>query len=436
MAKSDIAVAVRGLSKAYRVMHNQEKHVTLAETMLHRLKQPFRRAEVETFWALKDVSFDIPKGQVVGIIGRNGAGKSTLLKIMSRITEATTGQINLYGRIGSLLEVGTGFHPELTGRENIFLNGQIMGMRKTEIKKHFDAIVEFSGVEKFLDTPVKRYSSGMYVRLAFAVAAHLNAEILVVDEVIAVGDVQFQKQCLGKMDDVAKSGRTVLLVSHNLGVIANRCEQAILLANGRVQTIGPASDVTSEYIRQGSADEATRVWDDPKTAPGNEVVRLRAVRILSDETIATDLPIDQPIRIEFDFWNLMPAAQLSCSIHLLDRVGTEVLSTANFPSACLSPDPWFGRSYPAGLYRTRVTIPPNFLNEGKYSASVVVLNNVHIIELWQREVVSFNVVDTGAMRKEWTGGWIGVVRPKLEWQTRALDGQDKNVMATEEVIAV
>src|SRR3954469_1003271 len=209
MANSDIAVSVRGLSKAYTIAHEREKHVTLAEQMLSRLRRPFRRPQRETFWALKDVEFDIKKGDVVGIIGRNGAGKSTLLKILSRITEPTTGQIDLYGRVGSLLEVGTGFHPELTGRENIFLNGAILGMSRAEVRKQFDAIVDFSGVEQFLDTPVKRYSSGMYVRLAFAVAAHLETEILIIDEVLAVGDNEFQQKCMGKMKDVAGTGRTV-----------------------------------------------------------------------------------------------------------------------------------------------------------------------------------------------------------------------------------
>src|SRR5947209_4368844 len=197
MSSSDIAVSVRGLSKAYTIAHNAEKHVTLAETMLARLKNPLKRPQTETFWALKDVSFDVKRGDVVGIIGRNGAGKSTLLKILSRITEPTAGEVDLYGRVGSLLEVGTGFHAELTGRENIFINGAMLGMRKSEIRAQFDSIVDFSGVEKFLDTPVKRYSSGMYVRLAFAVAAHLTPDILIVDEVLAVGDAAFQQKCIG-----------------------------------------------------------------------------------------------------------------------------------------------------------------------------------------------------------------------------------------------
>jgi len=245
---SDVAVSVRGLSKSYSIAHNAAKHTTAGEALMHRLRHPFHREERETFWALNDVSFDIQRGDVVGIIGRNGAGKSTLLKILSRITEPTAGQIDLYGRVGSLLEVGTGFHAELTGRENIFLNGAILGMSRAEIARQFDAIVDFSGTEQFLDTPVKRYSSGMYVRLAFAVAAHLNPEILIVDEVLAVGDAEFQKKCLGKMQDVAASGRTVLFVSHNMATINNLCRSCIVLKGGQVSFLGDTKAAVSKYI--------------------------------------------------------------------------------------------------------------------------------------------------------------------------------------------
>ncbi|HTW94784.1 MAG TPA: polysaccharide ABC transporter ATP-binding protein [Tepidisphaeraceae bacterium] len=247
-SRSDIAISVRGLSKAYRIDHDQEKHVTLAETVLARLKNPLKRPRTETFWALKGIEFDVKRGEVVGIIGRNGAGKSTLLKILSRITEPTSGYVDLYGRVGSLLEVGTGFHPELTGRENIFLNGAILGMTRPEIRKQFDAIVDFAGVEQFLDTPVKRYSSGMYVRLAFAVAAHLESEILIVDEVLAVGDAEFQRKCLGKMKDVARTGKTVLFVSHHMQSVRVLCNHGIYLECGRVSKIGTVDDIVRCYV--------------------------------------------------------------------------------------------------------------------------------------------------------------------------------------------
>ena len=235
---SDLAIRVEGLGKAYTVRHRRHDHVTLAQTALERIKHPFQRDEREEFWALRDVSFEVKQGEVLGIIGRNGAGKSTLLKLLTRITAPTEGRIDLWGRVGSLLEVGTGFHPELTGRENVYLNGSILGMTRKEIDKQFDAIVDFAGVEKFLDTPVKRYSSGMYVRLAFAVAAHLQTEILLVDEVLAVGDAEFQKKCLSKMDEVAKGGRTVLLVSHTRSAIEELATRALWLEKGAVAAIG------------------------------------------------------------------------------------------------------------------------------------------------------------------------------------------------------
>ncbi len=248
---SDIAISVRGLSKSYTIVHEDQKHTLATEALLHSLKNIGKKPASETFWALQDVSFDIHKGDVVGIIGRNGAGKSTLLKVLSRITEPTRGQIDLYGRVGSLLEVGTGFHPELTGRENVYLNGAILGMSKREIASHFDAIVEFAEVEKFLDTPVKRYSSGMYVRLAFAVAAHLNPEILIVDEVLAVGDAQFQKKCLGKMQDVSQQeGKTVLFVSHNMGSIRSLCRSTLWLKNGHLFMSGRTMDVVNAYTEE------------------------------------------------------------------------------------------------------------------------------------------------------------------------------------------
>ena len=254
MSKSDLAISVRGVSKQYIIAH-EERHYTLAEAWLDRARHPLRRTRREKFDALKDINFEIKKGDVLGIIGRNGAGKSTLLKILSRITEPTSGQIDLYGRVGSLLEVGTGFHPELTGRENIFLNGAILGMKRKEIDRQFDAIVAFAEIEKFLDTPVKRYSSGMYVRLAFAVAAHLNPEILIVDEVLAVGDSQFQKKCLGKMKEVSQGqGRTVLFVSHNMAAIQQLTKHVIFLQSGQVVAHGDTEQVVPLYLSAARGD--------------------------------------------------------------------------------------------------------------------------------------------------------------------------------------
>jgi lipopolysaccharide transport system ATP-binding protein len=248
MSSNDIAISAHNVSKSYTITHNAPKRPTFRDMVMDRVNRPFRKPERETFWALQDVSFEVKKGEVVGIIGRNGAGKSTLLKILSQITEPTRGRIDLYSRVGSLLEVGTGFHPELTGRENIYLNGTILGMRRSEVARQFDEIVEFAEVERFLDTPVKRYSSGMYVRLAFAVAAHLQLDILLVDEVLSVGDAAFQRKCLGKMTDVASEGRTVLFVSHNMGAVLGLCKTAMLLANGKLITHDTAPKVVHGYL--------------------------------------------------------------------------------------------------------------------------------------------------------------------------------------------
>lgn len=329
MSASDIAVSVRGVSKAYTISHNEERHVTLAETVLARLKDPFKRAQRETFWALNDVSFDIKKGDVVGIIGRNGAGKSTLLKILSRITQPTKGEIEVRGRIGSLLEVGTGFHPELTGRENIYLNGQILGMRKKEIDRQFDAIVDFSGVEKFLDTPVKRYSSGMYVRLAFAVAAHLESETMVVDEVLAVGDSEFQRKCLGKMKDVASDGRTVLFVSHQMQAVHALCKSAIYMEGGKINFIGKPGQAIEYYL----ATPTRRVDARVRRRPGSGEIRIGEVILSKVNYFSTDdIIIRMPVQIvttqqpEFflsvEILNAHGVTILHLDSRILDRVFT------------------------------------------------------------------------------------------------------------------
>ena len=259
-ARSSYAVRAQNVSKSYTIVHNVVQHSTIVESAMHKIRSPLQRPEKEIFQALNDISFDVKRGEVLGLIGRNGAGKSTLLKILSRITAPTTGQIEIYGRVGSLLEVGTGFHPELTGRENIFLNGAILGMRKREIEKQFDAIVDFAGTEQFLETPVKRYSSGMYVRLAFAVAAHLNPEILIVDEVLSVGDADFQRKCLGKMNEVAhQQGRTVLFVSHNMAAVRSLCSRCLFLQSGSIIFDGGCSEATERYLSMARAPSDSQV---------------------------------------------------------------------------------------------------------------------------------------------------------------------------------
>ena len=419
-------IEVRGLSKRYTIGEKRRRYGSLRESLGEWGRAPLRaltrigKGAAPHIWALKDVSFDIMPGEAVGIIGRNGAGKSTLLKVLTRITEPTEGEARLWGRVGSLLEVGSGFHPELSGRENVYLNGAILGMRKAEIDRKFDEIVAFAELEKFIDTSVKHYSSGMYMRLAFSVAAHLEPEILLVDEVLAVGDAAFQEKCLGKMDDVTKQGRTVLFVSHNLGAVANLCTRAILLVGGRKHLEGASHDAVSAYIALGREQSGERLWPDPSQAPGNDRIRLRSVRVLSDGEITADTAIDRPITIEVQYWNSKPGVRITTSIHLFDQLGTTVLATANMDSANLVRDQWFGRPHPIGLFAARCEIPGNLLNTGRYSVDAIVLTDVTNWEASAKEAVSFAVHESGAMRKEYAGGWIGVVRPRLAWQTELL----------------
>jgi lipopolysaccharide transport system ATP-binding protein len=420
-------IRVEGLSKAYRIVPGKvSTPAGLRESLsvagnelwkrMTRGTNGERQKEVE-FWALRDVSFDVAQGEIVGIIGRNGAGKSTLLKILSRITEPTSGRAVLEGRVASLLEVGTGFHGDLTGRENIFLNGAILGMRRAEILKKFDEIVAFSEVEQFIDTPVKRYSSGMYMRLAFAVAAHLEPEILAVDEVLAVGDAAFQKKCLGKMSDVSRAGRTVLFVSHNLAAVTGLCSRAILLSEGRLAKDGAIAGVVEEYVSLGRHDAAEVEWKSAEEMPGNDRIRMRSVRVRQTASEDGLIQIDEPIDVEICYRILVDGLRVTTSIHLLDHVGSVVLASANFRSGTPAPDPGWGHPVRAGDFVARCRIAANFLNEGTYRLNVIILTDVTKIEAFAKEVVSFATHDGGTMRKEYYGGWLGVVRPKLEWRT-------------------
>ncbi|MBN1565870.1 MAG: ABC transporter ATP-binding protein [Anaerolineae bacterium] len=302
---SDFAIRVNGLGKSYQISHQAagaHRYRTLREDLINLAKNPFTRSpsNKEIVWALQDVSFEVEQGTALGIIGRNGAGKSTLLKLLSRITRPTTGHADIYGRVGSLLEVGTGFHPELTGRENIFLNGAVLGMSRREIQRHFDEIVEFSGVEKFLDTPVKRFSSGMYMRLAFSVAAHLETEILLIDEVLAVGDAAFQKKCLGKMGDVAKTGRTVLFVSHQMASVQTLCEQTILLDAGQVRNIGDSNTIIREYLKTKLPQEAR--FGVGITRKGTGQAHYTQARILDESgQPSTSIPMGGTLIVELEF---------------------------------------------------------------------------------------------------------------------------------------
>jgi len=366
-------------------------------------------------WALKDVNFEVRQGEVVGLIGRNGAGKSTLLKILARITRPTEGHAEIHGRVGSLLEVGTGFHGELSGRENVYMSGAILGMRKAEIDRKFDEIVAFSEVERFLDTPLKHYSSGMQMRLAFAVAAHLEPEILLVDEVLAVGDASFQKKCLGKMSDVARRGRTIVFVSHNMAALRKLCPRAVLIEDGRIVENGDSDEVVSHYLQRSLDTQLETVWNDPQTAPGDHRVRLRSVRLIPQNGPDDPITVHTPLRIEFAYWNYVPDTVLNVSM-ILNNV-EEVCVFASFSD--FSPRP-------AGLIRHTVTIPGDFLNADSYYVNMIVVKDASVGILFQNNVVGFEVVE-GEIVGNWYGRTPGATRPKLRWETEVTAARDLTV---------
>jgi lipopolysaccharide transport system ATP-binding protein len=426
---SQTAIRVEKLSKQYRIGQGQDSFKTLRDTLsdalldpIHRVGALLRRENTQarkpsgTVRALRDVSFEIQCGELVGIIGCNGAGKSTLLKILSRITEPTRGFAEIRGRVGSLLEVGTGFHPELTGRENVYLNGAILGMKRSEIQRKYDDIVAFAGVEKFMDTPVKHYSSGMQMRLAFAVAAHVEPEILLVDEVLAVGDAAFQKKCLSKMQDVGSHGRTVLFVSHNMSAITRFCRRAILLNGGSIVEDGPAHKVVSRYLCSGLGTMAARHWTDPRTAPGNDVVRLRGVRVKTEDGKTTDaVDIRRPVGIEMEYQVIKPGYTLMPHFTFFDQDDVCVLTS-------LDVDPvWRRRPRPVGHYVSTGWIPGNFLSEGTMMIEVAMRTvEPDILHFSEADAVAFQVVDdmTGdTARGDWRNDIPGAVRPLLDWHT-------------------
>jgi lipopolysaccharide transport system ATP-binding protein len=377
--------------------------------------QSLRGAKQEMFWALKDVSLEVQEGEVLGLIGRNGAGKTTLLKILSRITRPTEGWAEIRGKVRSLLEVGTGFHPELTGRENAYLSGAILGMVKREIDRKFDAIVAFAEIDKFIDTPVKHYSSGMYMRLAFSVAAHLEPDILLVDEVLAVGDINFQKKCLGKMGEVAKGGRTIVFVSHNMAAVTRLCNRCVLLDEGTVVADGQTQAVMDSYLRSALATSASREWN-LEDAPGDEIVRLRAVRVRSPQgEFAEGLDIRNRIGIDVVFDVLRGGWPVAPNIHLFDAEGLTVFVSID------QDEKWYRRARPAGRYVSTAWIPGNFLSEGSFLLDAAITTFIPLrVHLHERSVVGFQVIDSmdgDSARGDYGGHFPGVVRPILEWDT-------------------
>ena len=421
---SDAPIAIRceGIGKRYRI-GLRPSYRTLRETISAVVRAPLRRIarrgmpanDEHDLWALRDLSLEAHHGEVLGVIGRNGSGKSTLLKILSRITKPTEGQAEIQGRVGSLLEVGAGFHPELTGRENIFLNGAILGMTRREIERKFDEIVEFAECGRLLDTPMKHYSSGMYVRLAFAVAAHLETEILLVDEVLAVGDAAFQKKCLGKIGDTAKQGRTVLFVTHNMTAVEGLCTRAICLHEGRVVLEGQPAAVTSRYLQNWLPAFKDVVHDNIETAPGNDMIRLHRARVRPlNGSPTAPLTVRTPFVVEFECWKLAVQSRLDLAVEMFNEHGVSVFATAENRES----------PAPAGLLRSSFIVPADLMNNGTYRLRLVVFLNgigATVAADWE-DLLVFEIQDAASeLRGAFHGDWPGVVRPNLAWKTELLE---------------
>ena len=426
----DIAIRVEGIGKNYRI-GKKEQYKTLRDTVTSIFTVPFQKAGKllrgeraspaeghEMIWALKDISFEVRRGEVIGVIGGNGAGKSTLLKILSRITEPTTGFAEIHGRVGSLLEVGTGFHPELTGRENIYLNGAILGMRRVEIDRKFDEIVAFSEVERFIDTPVKHYSSGMYLRLAFAVAAHLEPEILIVDEVLAVGDAGFQQKCLGKMGTVAREGRTVLFVSHNMEAITQLCGTAVQLEKGVLKRSGSAVEVVDAYLSSVVETERKSSWSEESSKANRSDVRFKSARLLStDEQPLSITNFNQSILVELTYEIKVPVRNLTVTCLLYDSLNHIV-----FESMDTDVPEWNGCIREPDIYCATVKIPPFLLRPGRYQISFsAYIEGVRIIARIDRALV-FDVTGIGSTLQHIRSG---IVSPVLEQNVRRFNGSSR-----------
>jgi lipopolysaccharide transport system ATP-binding protein len=421
---SQSAISVQDLSKRYIIRHQVNGRDGLRHALESALRNPLawlrrrnqaRRTAREEFWALKNVSFEVKAGDVVGVIGRNGAGKSTLLKVLSRITDPTGGRIQLQGRVASLLEVGTGFHQELTGRENIYLNGAILGMGRAEIRRKFDEIVTFSEIEQFLDTPVKRYSSGMYVRLAFAVAAHLEPDILIIDEVLAVGDTAFQQKCLGKMDEVSRGqGRTILFVSHNMGVIKRLCNTSILLERGQLRFSGATSDVISRYLHTNTQVNGVRLWNAPRgLTRADDPFLPRALRIRNARgQVAGHVAITQPFHVEFEYSVASDLPRFRVAFRFITSDGTVAFTSTDSLHRDFDTKP-----VGIGTFVTRCTVPGDLLNEGPYVVRVSADVPFQQVLFVEEGAITVVVEQTGGISSRYPETLPGAVCPALQWQT-------------------
>jgi lipopolysaccharide transport system ATP-binding protein len=415
-------IRLENISKQYRIGLLQERPDTLRDVVtagVQRASRMFKRGgdghndSPAYIWALRDITFDVARGQVLGIVGRNGAGKSTLLKILSRVTDPTLGFGEIHGRVGSLLEVGTGFHPELSGRENIYLNGAILGMRREEIDRKFDEIVEFSEVAKFIDTPVKRFSSGMYLRLAFAVAAHLEPEILVVDEVLAVGDAEFQHKCLGKMSDVAQEGRTILFVSHNMSAILRLTQETIVLDQGKMVMRAPTPEAVDHYLNMGLTKQGERDWDQEAYIKNGTPFVPVALRVLNTAGVVVNtVNASEGFSVELAYQLTKEISGLRVGIYIMTTRGEFVFTSFD------TDDPEMFDRYAVrtpGRYISRCEIPPDLMNEGRYVLGVNA--SVYRIQRYFQDdkALTFNVDATGAPGTQWPEPRLGPVRPKLVW---------------------
>jgi lipopolysaccharide transport system ATP-binding protein len=426
------AISVKNLGKQYQIGAAETKfrYNMLRDVLMDTVYAPVRlakaligksdrRSNKNFVWALKDVSFDVDEGKVLGIVGRNGAGKSTLLKILSRVTEPTTGTVSVRGRVGSLLEVGTGFHPELSGRENIYMNGAILGMRRVEIDKKFDEMVDFSEVGQYIDTPVKRYSSGMYLRLAFAVAAHLEPEILVVDEVLAVGDAEFQRKCLGKMSDVAQQGRTVLFVSHNMSAILRLTQEAIVLKKGQLIKRAPTAEAVDFYLSSGQAESGQHVWEADDVPAASAPFRPISLRLKDRGGKVIDtVRSTEPVTVEWEYQLDAPVTGLRAGMYLSTMRGEYIFTTFDTDNAKQYEQ--FGARQ-AGHYVSRCEIPADFFNEGRYSLGVNASSFGVRRYFMDENALSFNVDISGAPGTQWPEVRQGPVRPRLDWKIEKLD---------------
>jgi len=413
-------ISVKGLGKRYRLGTgtSQGSLRDLLGSLVFRGASHRSIESTAIVWALKDVTFDVQPGEVVGVIGANGAGKSTLLKVLSRISQPSEGEARLAGRVGSLLDVGTGFHPELTGRENIYMSGAVLGMAARDIASRFDEIVSFAEVDRFIDTPVKHFSSGMYLRLAFSVAAHLSADILLMDEVLAVGDAAFQKKCLGKMEDASSGGRTVLFVSHNLVAVQSLCDRVLWLDRGRVEAAGPVAEVVPAYLqRQLSGTNVTEEhWPDSQPAPGNEIACLRRIRAGSAAAAGSAITMDSPVTIDVEYENFVPDAVLDVALHIITE--QEVIAFATWSS---SDERWRDRRLAPGTYRASCRIPGHLLNSGRHRFRVFVVRDLATLLFHHDSCVTFDVIDTRPRGVGWHGREPGAVQPRLEWTTRRIE---------------